>query len=66
MIYKLINMLLTLEAIKEIKINHISAADQKPKSFFPHAAKLSVRIRIHTVYFCILQGLSGLWDECKC
>ena len=29
-------MLLTLEAIKEIKHNHISAADQKPKSFFPH------------------------------
>ena len=41
MVYKLINMLLTLEAIKESKLNHISTADQKPKSFFPHAAKLS-------------------------
>ena len=39
-----INILLTLQVMKEEKLKHISAADQNSKSLFPQVAKLSVRI----------------------
>ena len=48
-----ITMLLSLQAIKEKKLKHISVADQNSKSLFPHANRTNLNVDepLKNVYF---------------